>query len=170
MEVLTEKGQLVGKRISKAEAHRKGICHGISAVALIDDKGRLLLQKRSETKEIEPGKWDLSGAGHIDIYETPECCAVRELYEELHIQINEEDLICIDTYLNQFQFDEERRINHFTYLFFVRKNINITDVILQESEISEVKFVNKKEFVYMLNKNQMVKAMKYCYQLLDYMN
>lgn len=169
MEVLTEKGQLVGKRISKVEAHRKGICHGISAVALIDDKGRLLLQKRSETKEIEPGKWDLSGAGHIDIYETPDSSAVRELYEELHIQVNEEDLVCIDTYLNQFQIDEEQKMNHYTYLYLVRKNINITDVIIQESEVSEVKFVDKKEFIYMLNKNQMVEAMKYCNLLLDYL-
>ena len=83
--------------------------------------------------------------------------------------MNEEGLVCIDTYLNQFQIDEERRMNHYTYLFLVRKKVNITDVIIQESEASEVIFVDKKEFIYMLNKNQMVEAMKYCNLLLDYL-
>ena len=56
------------------------------------------------------------------------------------------------------------------YLFLVRKNIRITDVILQDSEVSEVRFLDKKEFIDMLNKNNMVDAMKHCHILLDYLN
>ena len=36
---------------------------------------KLLIQKRSSNKKTEPNKWDLSGAGHIDINETPEQAA-----------------------------------------------------------------------------------------------
>ena len=170
VEVLSEEGQLIGKQVSKIVAHRKGLCHGISAVAFIDEKGRILLQRRSELKGTEPGKWDLSGAGHIDAHETPEEAAIRELYEELRIQVSKEDLVCVGTYVHKMQLDKKHNICHFTYLFLVRKNIRITDVILQESEVSEVRFFNKKDFVDMLNKNKMVDAMKHCHILLDYLN
>ena len=36
VEVLTEDGKQIGKRVDKSTAHKKGICHGISAIALID--------------------------------------------------------------------------------------------------------------------------------------
>ena len=53
VEVLTEDGNLIGERINKISAHKNGICHGISAVALIDNNGRLLIQKRADTKKDE---------------------------------------------------------------------------------------------------------------------
>ena len=87
VEVLTEDGKQTGERINKSIAHKEGICHGISVIALINNNGRLLIQKRSSNKKTEPNKWGLSGAGHIDIDETPEQAAIRELYEETGIKI-----------------------------------------------------------------------------------
>lgn len=51
VEILTEDGKHTGEKISKAIAHKEGICHGISVIALIDNQGRLLIQKRAEKKE-----------------------------------------------------------------------------------------------------------------------
>ncbi len=114
--VLDEYGKNTGKIISKSEAHKNNICHGISVVALIDKDGKLLIQKRAMSKKNEPGKWDLSAAGHIDAGETPENAAIREMYEEINIKIEKEDLTMIDTYLCKIKLDEDTYINHFTYL------------------------------------------------------
>jgi len=54
-------------------------------VLVFDPAGRLYLQKRSRTKDIQPGKWDTSVGGHLLPGETPAAGAVRELTEELGI-------------------------------------------------------------------------------------
>lgn len=56
VEILTEDGKETYKRINKTIAHKEGICHGISAIALIDKDGKLLIQKRSANKKNEPNK------------------------------------------------------------------------------------------------------------------
>ena len=170
VEILTEDGKTVGEKINKSIAHKNGICHGISAIALINNDGRLLIQKRSANKKIEPNKWDLSSAGHIDINETPEQAAVRELYEETGIKIEIGELKLIDTYLNKVKLDSIIFINHYTYLFLIKKDIDINSIKIQESELSNILFVDKKTYIELLNNGEMVRAIKYCYKILDYMN
>ena len=165
---LKENGKLTNNFFSKEETHTKGICHGISTVALINKKGQLLIQKRSLNKKGEPGKWDLSSAGHIDVDETPEEAAVREIYEELGIKVEEDDLKLIDNYLNKVKLNKEIYINHFTYLFVVQKDISIDDIVMQKSEVSNIMFVNKKEYIDLLNNGNMVEAIKYCNMVLKY--
>ena len=170
VEILTEDGKETCKRINKTIAHKEGICHGISAIALIDKDGKLLIQKRSANKKNEPNKWDLSSAGHIDIDETPEQAAVRELFEETGIKVEIEELKLIDTYLNKVKLDKDTFINHYTYLFLVQKDIDIKTLQMQESEVSEVIFVDKKKYNEIFNNKEMVEAIKYCNKVLDYMN
>ena len=55
----------------------------VSAVALIDVDGRVLLGQRSEGKSMA-GLWEFPG-GKVETGETPEAALVRELNEELGI-------------------------------------------------------------------------------------
>lgn len=168
VEVLTEDGKMVGKVLSKSQAHKFGICHGISAVALFDNNGRLLIQKRAKTKKDEPNKWDLSSAGHIDIGEMPEQAAARELYEELGIKVEEKELKLIDTYLNKIKLNSEIYINHFTYLFVIFRDVGIDNIIMSKTEVSDIVFVNKEKYVDLLNNGDMVEAINHCDKILDY--
>ena len=70
----------------------RGQCHGnpalVHAVARIhvrDRQGRLLLQLRSASKDIQPGKWDTSVGGHLLPGEDAETGARREMAEELGV-------------------------------------------------------------------------------------
>ena len=56
----------------------------VSAVALIDRDGRVLLAQRPEGKSMA-GLWEFPG-GKVEGGETPEVALVRELYEELGIE------------------------------------------------------------------------------------
>ena len=56
----------------------------VSAVALIDRDGRVLLSQRPKGKPME-GLWEFPG-GKIESGETPEAALVRELHEELGIE------------------------------------------------------------------------------------
>ena len=55
----------------------------VSAVALIDADGRVLLAQRPEGKTMA-GLWEFPG-GKVEIGETPEVALIRELREELGI-------------------------------------------------------------------------------------
>lgn len=82
--IVDEKGNIIG------EAPRN-ICHnGISMLLhpvvhlhVFNSKGELYLQKRSCTKDIQPGKWDTSVGGHVGVGESIENALVREAGEEL---------------------------------------------------------------------------------------
>ena len=56
----------------------------VSAVALIDPDGRVLLAERPAGKSMA-GLWEFPG-GKIEAGETPEAALIRELYEELGIE------------------------------------------------------------------------------------
>ena len=66
-------------------------CHGdpslihrtAHVVVFHPDGKRILLQLRTKTKDIQPGKWDTAVGGHLDHGEDYEAAARREMHEEL---------------------------------------------------------------------------------------
>jgi 8-oxo-dGTP diphosphatase len=59
----------------------------VAAVALIDPDGRVLLSQRPEGKSLA-GLWEFPG-GKIELGERPEVALIRELKEELAIDVTE---------------------------------------------------------------------------------
>ena len=62
----------------------------VTAAALIDQNGRILVQKRPEGKPMA-GLWEFPG-GKVELGETPEAALIRELNEELGIIVEERDI------------------------------------------------------------------------------
>jgi mevalonate kinase len=67
--------------------HNASLIHRTVGVFIWNDKGQLLLQKRSMTKDMEPGLWGISCAGHVTKGQTDEEAVRRELQEELGINM-----------------------------------------------------------------------------------
>ena len=59
--------------------------HPVIHLHVFNSKGELYLQKRPEWKDIQPGKWDTSVGGHVDLGESVEIALKREAQEELGI-------------------------------------------------------------------------------------
>lgn len=64
---------------------------------------------------------------------------------------------------------KDKKICHYTYLFIVRKDLDVNTIVMQKSEVDEVKFVDKKEYNQMLENGEMAGAMIHCGKILDYM-
>ncbi len=59
----------------------------VAAVALVDADGRVLIAKRPEGKTLA-GLWEFPG-GKVEAHERPEAALIRELKEELAIDVSE---------------------------------------------------------------------------------
>ena len=86
--------RLVPRRKMRAEQ----LCHRSVFIAVMSEKGDLLVHKRAETKDIWPGWWDVAVGGVVGPGETWADAAVRELYEELGIEGTRLTLLGIGAY------------------------------------------------------------------------
>ncbi|MCX7819874.1 MAG: NUDIX domain-containing protein [Kiritimatiellae bacterium] len=85
-DVVDEAGRPVG-RAPRRECHgNPALIHPAVHVFVFDSRGRLFLQRRSLTKDIQPGRWDTSVGGHLRPGEAPEAGAKREMMEELGVE------------------------------------------------------------------------------------
>jgi ribosomal protein L11 methyltransferase len=82
-EVVDEEGRSVGRAPRSACHGNPALIHRVSHVLVTDGEGRVYLQKRPTTKDIQPGMWDTSVGGHLDFGEDHETGARREMREEL---------------------------------------------------------------------------------------
>ncbi|GHT78856.1 NTP pyrophosphohydrolase [Bacteroidia bacterium] len=79
-------GEVIGA-VSRSECHNGSKkLHPVIHLHVFNSKGELLLQKRAENKDIQPGRWDTSVGGHIDYGEQVEEALFREANEELGLK------------------------------------------------------------------------------------
>jgi isopentenyldiphosphate isomerase len=81
-DVVNERDEVIDRK-PRHEVHARGLLHRAIHVLVFNARGETFLQKRSLTKDREPGKWDSSSSGHVDSGEDYDACAVRELREEI---------------------------------------------------------------------------------------
>lgn len=71
--------------VARAEMRAKSLRHRSVYIAVLDDHDRLLVHKRANWKDVNPGAWDLAFGGVCDVGESWRRSAERELLEEAGI-------------------------------------------------------------------------------------
>lgn len=148
IQIVDENGEFTGEIIDKEIAHDKNLLHIEISVFIINDKNQVLLQKRSPNKRFSPNKWG-SCAGHVDAYESLEDAALRELKEEVGLEIPKESLY---PFLERQIFKKETN-SHITYLYYTKCNKEEKEFIIQEEELSEVKWFDIDEIIRLIKAN-----------------
>ena len=92
LDIWNDIGLPTGKKCLKDEAHQKGWFHPTVHIWFYTDTPSLLLQKRGLSKQTYPGFWDVSVAGHVSAGETILEGALREVKEEIGLDIKQKDL------------------------------------------------------------------------------
>src|SRR5277367_4925116 len=85
-DIVNERDEVVGQN-TRREVHARGLWHRAVHVLVFNARGEVFLQKRSMRKDIAAGKWDSSSSGHLDSGEDYDACAVREVREELGLDL-----------------------------------------------------------------------------------
>ena len=133
LDLVDEKDQVVGE-VWKSKAHKNpSLLHREVAVIIFDGKNRILFQKRSNNKKINPSIWAESCAGHVPKGMKPLNAAHMELQEELGF----------DTVLKYYSKTLAHLPNetHFTY-WFIGKYPN-KEIKSQREEVDQVKFLSQ---------------------------
>ena len=84
LDVVDENDEVIAVK-TRGEIHARGLMHRAVHILVFNGRGEVFLQKRSLSKDEQPGKWDSSAAGHVDSGEDYLACAQREIDEELGI-------------------------------------------------------------------------------------
>lgn len=96
--------------------------------------------------------------------------AVREVNEEIGIEINSTDLNYILTYKKESKEGEDLIDKQIFDCYIVNtKEINIENIIIQESEVEGVKLVSKEEFKWMIENENMSERPIFYKALLEYL-
>ncbi len=136
IQIVNDRDEPIGGA-SLDETHKKGLLHRVVVIFIQDTNGRLLIQKRGPNVATHANKWDVSSAGHVDQGETYVDAAYREMAEELGLRGFE--LEAVDT-IRRRTVIGDRIIDRFIGVFKTVIPAG-TPIILQESEVSEVRWL-----------------------------
>ncbi|PIZ61953.1 hypothetical protein COY17_03305 [Candidatus Saccharibacteria bacterium CG_4_10_14_0_2_um_filter_52_9] len=140
IQIVDENDEPIGTA-SISEAQAKGLVHRIVRIMVEDEAGNILLQKRTPDSELYPDRWDNSAAGHVDVDESYETAAKRELAEEIGLENVELEEIGYYRHIGNF---EDRKLNRFSRVFKVVVPKE-TKFILQPDEVASVRWFDVDE-------------------------
>ncbi len=142
-DILNSRGEPTGRRVTRGRRAilRSGEYHSVVHIWIVDSRGRLLIQRRSEKKHLMPGEWAATGGATI-AGETPFESARRELYEELSIYSDQSNLKKVATI--------KRRSSILT-VWVIKKDVPVEALRLQKSEVAEVRWVTREQLSEMID-------------------
>ncbi|WP_299667664.1 NUDIX domain-containing protein [uncultured Polaribacter sp.] len=136
IDILTPEGKPTGKTAFKSEAHQNGWFHATVHIWLFTSDEKILLQKRALSKKVFPGLWDISVAGHIGAGEETLASAIREVSEEIGLNLKEKDLIKIGTRTHQVSHANGIQDNEFHHVFIAELKVPIEKLTMQTKEVA----------------------------------
>jgi isopentenyldiphosphate isomerase len=120
----------------RGQEMKEGDYHIVVHVWIMNDKGEFLIQKRQPWKKGWSDMWDSSAAGSAILGDSSEQAAVREVKEELGIDLD----IAAGEKLFTVKFS-----SGFDDIWLVRQNVELHQLNLQEEEVADAKWVSEEE-------------------------
>jgi isopentenyldiphosphate isomerase len=132
LEIVDYKGEIIGCAPRSKIHGDPSLAHRVVHVLVFNKKGEILLQKRSQKKDVAPGRWDTSVGGHVGIGENLILSSMREMREELGVSGHEPEYLYSYTHSNAFE----------TELVTTYRCEYEGDFVFNRDEIDEIRFWN----------------------------
>lgn len=151
-DILNPDGSKTGIVRERVVAHREGSLHATVHMWIVRPNEKsgydVLLQKRSQTKDSNPGSYDISSAGHVDAGDEILESAIRELKEELGIEAKPEELHYIGVHYGAFEaefYGKMFRDRELSSVYVYTEPVEIESLKLQKEEVEAVRWMDYKE-------------------------
>lgn len=139
--IVDEKNTVVGQT-SRTEMRVHGLIHRATYILVFNGKGELFIQKRTPTKDIYPGYYDVAAGGVVLAEEDYEESAKRELFEELGINSDK-----LKYHFDHFHADDTNKV--WGRIFSC---VHDGPMVLQEEEVESGIFLDPHEVLKMCDK------------------
>ncbi len=148
LDVYTSNGEKTGKvveRGTKDEAFGEDEHIGVAIIYIENSEGKFLMQLTSKEK----GNIYSATGGHIDHGETPKETIIREVKEEIGLDISNENVIDLGHICVDFPV---------RFIFYLKKDININDLVLDKSEVESMHYLTKENLRKVIDEGKMHKG------------
>ena len=152
IDILNEDGKKMGETCLKSEAHKKGLLHASTHIWIFNTKKEVIIQKRAPNKDTFPNLWDVSVAGHISAGEQPVISAIREVEEEIGLQLSENDLHFIGTSKKKIKHHSHLVDYELHHIYICENNFDFHSLKIQKEEVSEIKKISLDTLIDSINK------------------
>lgn len=161
-DVLNDDGTRSGVVAERGVVHKRGVLHGTVHIWVLreNEDGRydVLIQKRSQQKDSNPGCYDISAAGHIKSGGTVIDAAIRETEEEIGIRTEEKEFEFVGIHHGFYQdmfHGREFRDNEMMHVFILNREVKDEEIVLQESEVESVLWMDIAELFEILRREKL---------------
>lgn len=154
IDLLDENGNKLNTRKKRTEVHRDGDWHKSVHIWIINKNNEILLQRRAADKDSDPNMLDISCAGHLSSGDDSITGAIRELKEELNLEVEKSELKYITTLKRSPKHENGFIDNEYDDLYLLKIDKKIEELTYQKEEISEILFVPYQKFKEMIQRKQ----------------
>ena len=145
LSVYNERREKLNKKVARGEKLLDGEHILISIIFIEINEGKFLMQKTSKEK----GSKYSSTGGHVLENENSKDAIIREVKEELGIDISKDSLVVLGGItLGIPIFD----------VYYLKKDIDINKLSLQKDEVESVSYLNKKEISKLIREENITKS------------
>ena len=148
LDVYDDNGHVTGKVVKRGSpdsAFESGEHIAVAIIFIENSKGEFLIQKTSEEK----GGLFSSTGGHVDHNEKPDTSIIREVKEEIGIDISHDNVISLGYRLVDFPV---------RFLYYLKKDIEINEIKIQKTEVEFVKYMTPSYIEHIIEKGLMNKG------------
>jgi len=157
IDILDEKGSFTGETELKSHAHRMGLFHATVHIWFYTVDGQILVQQRAKNKHTYPLLWDVSVAGHSGAGEELEVSALREIKEEIGLNISKTQLEKIGVFKSIQKHSKELLDCEFHHTFVCELQVSLQKLQKQESEVEALRLIPLAQFLSEVSENKSIK-------------
>ncbi len=145
LNVYDENKNKLSRRILRGEKLNENEHILLSIIIIQNESDEYLIQKTSKEK----GSVYATTGGHVLYDETSKDAIMREVKEELGIDISNDEIVFVDSIiLGTPIFD----------VYYLKKNIDLNDVVMQKEEVSDIMYMSKDKVLNLIEADEFKKS------------
>lgn len=145
LDIYNEKKEKLNKKVKRGDKILANEHILVSVIFIENSEGKFLIQKTSKEK----GEKYATTGGHVLSGENSKEAIIREVKEELGLDISNEDIIHIGDLLFGIPFGE---------IYYLKKDLDITKLKLQQEEVEKVEYLSKNEILKLIENDKITKS------------